>query len=226
MAKKASASRGVTQGNTTSRNTAVHEGDLLVKLIETDWRDLHHSRNQDWKIWITIGGIIVAIASLEEARSTVADCDRISFVQLMASSLGAIVCTVGAMITRHHGKLHAKKTARISVLEAELQKRIGNSVESQLIRAIPYNQMDNTLDNKLTVSGVMFATYSMLAFNFVLWPLWLIPYLMQCSDEPFTVAALLGESACLFLVAQRVYAEWREQWRNAIARHIESPSRK
>jgi hypothetical protein len=94
--------------------------DVLIAVLDNEWRDIHHSRIQEWS---SLGIVAAAHAALSQVPKLVADSTinlRPTTVVLIASALAAAFAIVGALVTCRHRRLMVIKLRRIYDVEDKL----------------------------------------------------------------------------------------------------------
>ncbi|MBD3217417.1 MAG: hypothetical protein GF310_04015 [candidate division Zixibacteria bacterium] len=81
----------------------------LIELMKIEWADIHHTRNQEWKILLIVFGVFYAIANITyEEQQT---------LYIMLLGLGILVCAIGAYINIVHAHLFYNKIEVIKKCE-------------------------------------------------------------------------------------------------------------
>lgn len=129
---------------------------VLTDLIDANWRDLHHSRNQDWKFWVTLGAIFGGLGAIGRDAP-----HSILFIALLGA--GMMVGFVAAMISWNHTDLHLRKTAHIEWLESLIAMELGPLAA----RGLPFTaKFKSRFPDRWFVGGLIFSTYVTVSFVF------------------------------------------------------------
>lgn len=141
------------------RSVMQEETSAIVDLIKINWQDIHHSRNQDWKFWVILAGIVAALGGL----STEPVANRFTICCLLAA--GCATSAVASLISWNHRDLLCKKTAHIEWLETLLAQDIGPRAR----RGLPYQErFKDEFADRWSVSGIIFSFYVTIAASFLL----------------------------------------------------------
>lgn len=81
----------------------------LMEFIKTEWADIHHSRNQEWKVLAMIG---VSLYLLSQA-------DSLS-LRIVAIAIGIVTCAVGILISIKHWAIFYSKIRMINICQRKL----------------------------------------------------------------------------------------------------------
>ncbi|GAH45520.1 unnamed protein product, partial [marine sediment metagenome] len=117
---------------------------ILIEYMKVQWADIHHCRNQEWKVLVIMGGVFVALFVKGMQLPG----------QIAIIILGLIVCGVGIYISIAHWIISYSKVRVIEKCEREL------GIEATF-RTGP-----------LAVQGAMILLYFLLAgalFGFLVW---------------------------------------------------------
>ena len=118
----------------------------ILKFIEIEWTDIHHSRNQEWKILVIVGLVFYALFQCVVYGNPL--------LSAAISLLGIIACALGGYISYRHWYYFWVKKNVIIVLE----KEVGVTFPG--------------LRSKLPVSGTILLTYFFMGDILVGWLLW------------------------------------------------------
>jgi hypothetical protein len=137
--------------------------DFVIQLINQQWQDIHHSRNQDWIYWVVIGGVL---SSLFYICIT----DKINEEIFTRYQLVSLVGIVGFLfglwasaISWSHWVLHIKRIGYINWLERLFY--LGSKKKDIRITSI-MNQEKYALPDPFIVNGLMFSMYFTVAILF------------------------------------------------------------
>ncbi|MFQ5645723.1 MAG: hypothetical protein ACE5GM_02230 [bacterium] len=83
----------------------------LIEYIKIHWADIHHSRNQDWKILILIAGIFYILFKIPDNNNS---------LYLLMVVLGLVACGMGAYISISHWFIFYRKMLVIKQCELKL----------------------------------------------------------------------------------------------------------
>jgi hypothetical protein len=95
--------------------------DALIAFLDNEWRDVHHSRIQEWS---SLGVVAAAHAALTQVPKLIEDSTinlRPTTVVLIASAFAAAFAIVGALLTCRHRRLMEEKLGWIY----DAQDRLG-----------------------------------------------------------------------------------------------------
>lgn len=81
----------------------------LIEYIKIQWADIHHSRNQEWKILAIIGGSFYILLQTTNI-----------ILQMVAMILGLVACLLGIYISIMHWAIFYSKVRIIDACEKEL----------------------------------------------------------------------------------------------------------
>jgi len=83
----------------------------LMDYIKVQWADIHHSRNQEWKILLIIAGVFYALFKIKlEYRE----------FHTIIALLGLGICSIGIYVAISHWILFQNKVKLIDACEKEL----------------------------------------------------------------------------------------------------------
>lgn len=81
----------------------------LMEFIKTQWADIHHSRNQEWKVLAMIG-VSLYLLSQSESLS----------LRIAAIAIGIATCVVGIFISIKHWAIFYSKIRMINICQRKL----------------------------------------------------------------------------------------------------------
>jgi uncharacterized membrane protein (DUF485 family) len=177
--------------------------EIATNLIDIYWKDIHHSRNQDWKFLLAV---LASILGLGQSESILA--------KLGFSLLGIGISVIGAIIAHEHRKLLVKKTCVIEHLECIISK--GDPDASGVLPY--YTEMCVGTDNhdKLSVSGLIFLFYFLFIGFFVAAATYFYPSIgKQCLNISVIIAvAVFIIGIVLMLYFGRSLKKFREKFQH------------
>lgn len=185
---------------------------VLTDLIDADWRDLHHSRNQDWKFWVTLGAIFGGVAAVGRDAP-----HSIVFIALLGA--GMMIGLVAAMISWNHTDLHLKKTAHIEWLESLVALELGPPAA----RGLPFAaKFKSRFPDRWFVGGLIFSTYVTVCFIYAT-GLGLVAadrytHWLQSADSASIGFSVLALGAVVFASSYVLFASRMGAKRHAYAR--------
>lgn len=189
----------------------------ICSLIQMQWNDIHHSRNQDWQYWVIIGGIITGIIALRSKTN-----NNLMFIYLLMG-IGSLVSLWSAAIAWSHWVLHIRRTSYIKWLESHLY--INNSEDNPVNEkqgiTIFHKNIDTTKD-PFSVCGIIFSMHLTIAFFFIIAALFCIFYkgsrwlrdLVNCNFE-FLPFLIIGLGAIVILVIHSFSKKYMETRRES-----------
>jgi len=174
--------------------------EIAINLIDIYWKDIHHSRNQDWKFLLAV---LTSILGLGQSYSIVA---KMGF-----SLLGLGISLIGAIIANEHRRLLVKKTGVIEQLERILSKD-----DPETSKYLPYYEKICGTENRdmLSVSGLIFLFYFLFLGFFGAACVYFYPSIrgQWPSNNVFGVAiSFIGIGLILMLYSGRVFKNERER---------------
>lgn len=133
--------------------------EVIASIIEQQWLDIHHSRNQDWMYWAIIAGILAGMITVIKETGSSAG------IMCLLSFIGTMISLWACCISWTHWILHIKKIVYIDRLTELLS--IGKGGHSKKIN---YSCIvtDRKFDRFLSVNGFIAAMYLTLAVMFIM----------------------------------------------------------
>jgi hypothetical protein len=130
-----------------------HRRTEILGYMKQQWDDIHHSRNQDWKVLLIIIGIFSVLFVLH--RSEFKNADTLP-LELLVCAAGLLACTLGACIAFAHWRLFFGKLNVIRRCEHSLDIRL------------------NLPKNRIPVQGVIFFNNFFLGSALIGWASWVV----------------------------------------------------
>ena len=124
----------------------------ILGYMKQQWDDIHHSRNQDWKVLVIILGIFSVLLVLHHSEFKGADTLPL---ELAVCAAGLLACALGAFVAFAHWRLFFGKLNVIRRCEHALDIRL------------------NLPKNRVPVQGVIFFTNFFLASALIGWAAWI-----------------------------------------------------
>jgi len=90
--------------------------DAIIALMNQDWTDVHHSRNQDWLYWTILGAIIAGIMGIFSSNDIPVNNFKLMISMLL--SAGILISFWAAAISWSHWLLHIRKIEHIKWLQS------------------------------------------------------------------------------------------------------------
>jgi glucan phosphoethanolaminetransferase (alkaline phosphatase superfamily) len=143
----------------------------LLEYIKIQWADIHHSRNQDWKVLVIIIGIFYALFKVSPEHI---------WLHIAITSLGLIACGMGIYMSLIHWLIIYAKRAVIHTCEEEL------GIKAHFYKA------------PLPIQGLILLIYFFIASIFCGWLIWLLVGKIWISFITFIVCFLIGFIVCMF----------------------------
>jgi hypothetical protein len=132
--------------------------EFLQQNVDSAWKDLHHSRNQDWKYWAAFAAIVAGLF-----QTTGNDLSR-----LLLLAIGTMVSASAAIVSWNHWDLHRKKLTYIEWLH-DMARILIEKTHPEVSAKICYHHFDTRERmNHFRVSGVLFALYLVLSLGAML----------------------------------------------------------
>jgi hypothetical protein len=137
----------------------------LISLIETNWKDIHHSRSQDWQYWVIIGIIIAGIGALNK------EIYKNAILINVLIGIGGVISLWATFISYSHWILHIKRLCYINYL--------GNLLSTQT-NIIDYMNFKNSVQYKMkkvyrtripnpfVVGGLIFSMHATISVLFII----------------------------------------------------------
>jgi hypothetical protein len=144
----------------------------LLEYIKIQWADLHHSRNQDWKVLVIIIGIFYALFKVSPENT---------WLHIAITGLGLIACGMGIYMSLTHWLIFYNKMRVIKACE-----------EESGIKA-------NFYKPPLPIQGLILLIYFFIASIFCGWLIWLLVGKVWISFTIFNVCFLIGFIICVFV---------------------------
>lgn len=90
-------------------------------LIETEWKDIHHSRLQEWSALGVIAAIHVGLIQTIKLINTIGENEKLlSYFSIAACLIALLFCLIGVLMTCRHRRLMWIKTNWIFEAEDKL----------------------------------------------------------------------------------------------------------
>ncbi|MDD5772445.1 MAG: hypothetical protein PHX78_03165 [bacterium] len=145
----------------------------LLEYIKIQWEDIHHSRNQEWRVLAIIIGIFYALFNINPASY--------NELHIAITILGLIACGMGVYMSVIHWFLFYNKLHVISACEKELGLEV------------------NFYKPPFAVQGLILLSYFFVASILIGWLTWLISETIWISYFIFTLCFLIGFSICIII---------------------------
>ncbi len=138
--------------------------DALLKFIETEWRDIHHSRIQEWSALGVVTGAHFALTQLPKLMTDAKVAVNIKTISTLGIVLAIMFAVLGALLTCRHRRLMQVKLGWIF----EAEEKLGIvKVEGAKYGVIPVSARMPTapdwiglsLPRLLSTSGLIFLFY-------------------------------------------------------------------
>lgn len=142
----------------------------LLEYIKIQWADLHHTRNQDWKVLVIIIGIFYALFKVSPEHT---------WLHIAITCLGLIACGMGIYMSLIHWLIFYAKRGVIKTCEEELG-----------IKANFYHA-------PLPIQGLILLIYFFIASIFCGWLIWLLVGKIWISFTAFIICFLIGFIICM-----------------------------
>lgn len=142
----------------------------LMEYIKIQWADIHHTRNQDWKILVIIVGIFYALFNVP-----------IEYVWLHGAIifLGLVACGMGIYMSLTHWIIFYSKRRVIAACEKEL------GIEATFF--VP----------PFPIQGLILLIYFFIASILGGWLIWLLLGKIWASFVTFAICFLIGLVICI-----------------------------
>lgn len=135
--------------------------EILVSLMSDQWKDIHHSRKQDWLFWTIIGAITAGSITLVTSTN---ECQNYLFILNTLFGLGIIISLWAAAISWSHWILHIKRLGYITWLCRFYFYKYDNR---KIPVSIPIFKKIDTND-KFIVNGLIFSIYITISIVFTI----------------------------------------------------------
>ena len=140
------------------------EPEVITSIIDQQWQDIHHSRNQDWLYWAILSAIVAGIMALIGNESSFDD-NTILFLLNILFTSGIIISWWAEKISLSHWILHIKRLGYIRWLERFLIIKTIGGKKIPLSRP-EYNGFDGK--DKYVVNGLIYSMYLSIKWIFIL----------------------------------------------------------
>lgn len=149
--------------NSNIKNQEKGNLEMINSFIETHWKDIHHSRSQDWQYWLIILGIMAGIATLYKEAGVNAK----AFIYVLVG-IGGFVSIWASCISYSHWVLHIKKMCYIDYLESFAYKNGILNYHSFI------NKLEESIGEKekmkdpFKVGGLIFTIHATISVLFII----------------------------------------------------------
>lgn len=126
--------------------------DTILKMIELDWKDIHHSRNQDWKYWAIIGILFAGLFSI--IKDSVLPIENKKYIFIGILWFISFISIWASLISKSHWILHIKKAMHIKWLSNHL---FFDKYNAYPIRSKNMPKLNSA--GKFIVNGLIFTLY-------------------------------------------------------------------
>ena len=96
------------------------EGEDYRMLIENAWKDLHHSRLQEWSSLVVVAGVHLAAIQIVRYSDELKNLISVQYLSTTAFAIGTFFALIGAAITCRHRKIMSTKMSWIKDAEKKL----------------------------------------------------------------------------------------------------------
>lgn len=142
----------------------------LMEYIKIQWTDIHHTRNQDWKVLVILIGIFYALFAVNIERF---------WLHLAITLLGLLACGMGIYMGLIHWLIFYSKMQAITACEKEL------GIEA------------NFFQPPFPIQGLVLLIYFFMASILSGWLVWLLWGKIWASFLIFTTCFLVGLITCI-----------------------------
>ena len=142
----------------------------LMEYIKIQWADIHHTRNQEWKVLVIIIGVFYAFFNVNIQHVT---------LHIAISIVGLIACGIGIYMSIVHWLIFYGKMKAIAACEKEMG-----------IHARFYMP-------PLPIQGLIVLVYFFVIAILSAWLAWLLDGRTSVSCVTFIVCIVVGFSICL-----------------------------
>jgi hypothetical protein len=92
-----------------SKTITTDQKNALLKLMELEWRDIHHSRIQEWSALGAVTGAHIALFQTPRILAEAGFSLGVGPAEALGCALGALFAIIGALITGRHRNLMQHK---------------------------------------------------------------------------------------------------------------------
>ncbi len=146
----------------------------LIEYIKIQWADIHHTRNQDWKVLVIIVGIFHALFRVSLTPI---------WLHIAITILGLIACGMGIYMTLINWLIFYSKIRVITACE----EKLGIKASSSFYKS-PF-----------PIQGLILLLYFYIASIFLGWLIWLLLGEIWISFITFTICFLISFIICVII---------------------------